>query len=128
MSQMPRVLSAALLGLCFTSACQAVREHFRAPDDRIFAGDPGAFQGKKVIVRFRWGDERMYGEAITCTLLGAEQDHIIVRGLEPEKRILQEDYEKLEELGKLRPVEGQRGVFRIHRNDINSIFEPPVKE
>ena len=128
MSKMPRVLIGALLALCFTSACPAVREYLRDPEDRIFAGDPGAFLGKKVIVKFRWGDRRMYGEAIFCILLGVEEDHIIVRGLHLDNPAIQADYVKLHELGKLLPVEGQPGVFRIHRTDINLIFEPRVNK
>jgi len=129
MSRMPRVVIAVLLALCLTSGCQFVWDVVRHarhadPDTWIFAGDPRAFLDKEVIIQFReTGDPRMYKQFINCILLGVEQDHIIVRGLRMDDPVGKAQYVRLLELGKLILVEGQPGVFRIHRNDINHIFE-----
>jgi len=105
--------------------CQGVREFVRDPagDDRIFTGDAGAFVNKEVIVQFRWGDPRVYDEAIPCVVLDVEENAILVRALHMHSTGYERSYSKLQELGKLHPVEGQAKVFRIRRDDIARIFE-----
>lgn len=118
-------LLAGVLALTLV-CCQGSRDFLRDPagDDRVFKGDPTAFVGKEVILQFRWGDPKMYGQAIPCTILGVESDALVVRGLAMTKGSYPLTYSKLEELGKLSAVEGEPGVFRVRRNDISRIFEP----
>jgi hypothetical protein len=124
MTRTPRVLIAALLGFCFTSSCQLVWgvRHHGDRETWVLVKDPSAFLGKEVHVVFRrTGDPRMYLQRIHCILLQVEQDYITVRGLDMDKPSIKADYVDLLELGKLLPVEGQPGVFRIRRSDIDYI-------
>lgn len=113
------------VALCLICGCQEVRDFLRDPggDDRIFTGDPNAFLGKEVIVQFRWGDRRVYGQAITCVVLGVEENEIIIRALHMHIPGNELRYSKLLRFGKLLPVKGQSEVFRIRRDDISRIFE-----
>jgi hypothetical protein len=119
-----RNLIAWAVALCLLSSCQGTRSFLRDPggDDRIFAGDPRVFVGKEVIVQFRWGDRRLYGQAIPCLVLGVDDDAIVVRRLHSDT-LRMDQYSKLRQLDKLFPVEGQPDVFRIRRTDISRIFE-----
>ena len=120
------LLLAVVAASALLSSCRSVRSFLRDPagDDRIFTGDPNAFVGKEVIVQFRWGDPRMYGQALRCVVTRVEQAEIVVRGLLVDDPNYQRVYQKLLNLGKLTPVEDQAHVFRIRRDDIARIFEP----
>jgi len=81
------------------------------------------FVGKEVVIKFRWGDRVVYGATMSCIVLGVEQDAVIVRGLQMDAPGNLDMYPKLERHGRMLPVEGEPDVFRIPRDQINTIFE-----
>lgn len=75
-----------------------------------------------MIVQFRWGDPRMYGQAISCIIVDVEESEIVVRALYMDGPGRRMQYPKLLKLGKLLPVAETSDVFRIRRIDISAIF------